>query len=44
MIDLLILFKGSPHQIHFILEINVGKRRIRHKTTPNLNDVNFNRF
>ena len=27
---------------HFIFETNVGKRRIRHKTTLNLNDINFN--
>ena len=26
---------------HLIVEINVGKRRIRHRTTPNLNEVNF---
>ena len=26
-------FKGSPDQKHFILEINVGNRRIRHKMT-----------
>ena len=33
-------------QIEDILcfEINVGKRRIRHRTTLNLNDVIFNRF
>ena len=35
--------KGSSDPGHFIFEINVGKRRIRHKTTLNLNDVNFNR-
>ena len=34
-------FKGSPYQNHFIYEINIGKRRIRHKTTLNLNDVIF---
>ena len=32
-------FKGSAS--HFIFEINVGKRRIRHRTTLNLNDVIF---
>ena len=30
-------YKGSPHRIHFIFEINVGKRRIRHRTTLQLN-------
>ena len=30
-------FKGSPYTIHFIFEINVGKRRIRQRTTLNLN-------
>ena len=29
--------KGSSDQIHFFLEINVGKSRIRHTTTLNLN-------
>ena len=29
-------FKGSSDQNHFIFEINVGKRRIRHITTLNL--------
>ena len=29
--------KGSPDQSHFIFEIDVGKSRIRHKTTLNLN-------
>ena len=28
----------------FSFEINVGKRRIRHRTTLNLNDLIFNRF
>ena len=37
-------FKGSPDSSHFIFEVNVGKRRIRHRTTLNLNDVIFNRF
>ena len=32
-------FKGSPDQSHFIFEINVGKSRIRHITTLNLNDI-----
>ena len=30
------IFKGSPDQSHFIFEINVGNRRIRHITTLNL--------
>ena len=34
-------FKGSSHQSHFIFEINVGKRRFRHRTTSNLNQVMF---
>jgi len=38
------ILKGSPCPSHFILQINVGKRRIRHKTTLNLNDVIFDRF
>ena len=35
----LVRFKGSPDRSHFIFEINVGKSRIRHRTTLNLNDV-----
>ena len=31
-------FKGSPDPSHFIFEIDVGERRIRHWTTLNLND------
>ena len=31
-------FKDSPDQSHFIFEINVGKSRIRHRTTMNIND------
>ena len=30
-------FKGGLDQSHFIFEINVGKRRIRHTTTLKLN-------
>ena len=30
-------FKGSPDPSHFIFKIKVGKRRIRHGTTLNLN-------
>ena len=29
-------FKGSQDRSHFIFETNVGKRRIRHRTTLNL--------
>ena len=32
-----IFLKGSPDPRHLIFEINVGKRRIRHITTLNLN-------
>ena len=35
------IFKGSSDQSHFIFEINVGKKRIRHGTTMNLNDDRF---
>ena len=33
-----IIFKGSSDQSHFIFEINVRKRRIRHITTLKLNE------
>ena len=33
------IFKGSSDQSHFIFEINVGKSRIRHITTLNLNNI-----
>ena len=36
--------KGSSDPSHFIFEINVGKSRIRHRTTLNFNDGIFNRF
>ena len=36
--------KDSPDPSHFIFEIHVGKRRIRHRTNLNLNDAIFNRF
>ena len=36
--------KGSPDQSHFMSEINVGKRRIRQRTDPKLNDLIFTRF
>ena len=36
--------KGSPDPSHFIFEIIAGKRRIRHRTTLNLNDFILNRF
>ena len=39
-----ILFKGSPDLNHLIFEINVGKGRIRHKTTLNLNDEFLDRL
>ena len=32
------ILKGSPDQSHFIFEINVGKSRIRHKTTSKIED------
>ena len=38
------IIKGSSDSSHFIFEINVGKRRIRHRTTLNLTDAIFNRF
>ena len=34
------IFKGSWDPSHFIFENNVGKSRIRHRTTLNLNEVN----
>ena len=37
-------FKGSSDPSQFIFEINVGKSRIRHWTTLNLNHAIFNRF
>ena len=37
-------FKDSPDLSRFILEINVGKRRIRHRTTPKLNDEFLDRL
>ena len=37
-------FKDDSDPSHFIFEINVGKGRIRHRTTLNLKDVIFNRF
>ena len=36
--------KCSSDQSHFIFEINVGKSRIRHRTTPNLNHTIYNPF
>ena len=36
--------KGGPDPSHFIFVINVGKSRIRHRTTLNLNDAIFNSF
>ena len=37
-------FKGSSGPSHFIFEINVGKSRIRHRTTLELNDELLNRL
>ena len=34
----------SQEPSHLIFEINVGKRRIRHRSEFFLNDVNYNRF
>ena len=34
----MVLIKDSPEASHFIFEINVRKRRIRHTTTLELND------
>ena len=39
--NFLIDIKGSPDPNYFIFEINVGNGRIRHRMTPNLNEVNF---
>ena len=39
-----LIVKGSPDLSHFICEINVGKKRIRNRTTMNLNDLIFSRF
>ena len=36
--------KGSPDSSLFIFEINVGKRRIRHTSTINLNNVSFRNY
>ena len=36
--------KGSSDPIHFSFEMNVGKSRIRHISTLNLNDIIFNRY
>ena len=36
--------KGSSDPSHFILEINVGKSRIRHITTVKLNDEFLDRL
>ena len=38
------IIKSSSDPKHFIFEINVGKRWIRHETTLKLNDDIFNRF
>ena len=38
MVAFQMVVKGSPDPSHFIFEINVGKKRIRHRTTLKLND------
>ena len=38
------VLKGSSDPSHFIFEINVGKRRIRHTTTLKLNDEFLDRL
>ena len=38
------IFKGSLDVSHFILEINIGKRRIRHTTTLKLYDKFLDRL
>ena len=38
------IFKGCPDSSHFIFEIDVGKKRIRHRTTLNSNDAILSRF
>ena len=37
-------FKGSPYPNHLIFEINVGRGKIRQRTTLNFNDIILNRF
>ena len=37
-------FNGNPDASHFILEISVGRRRIRHKTTLKLTDEFLDRL
>ena len=44
MTDPALSIKGSSDPRRFIFEINAGNSRIRHRTTLNLNDVNFNQF
>ena len=39
-----LLLKSSSDSSHFMFEINVGKSRIRHRTTLNLDNVIFKRF
>ena len=43
-VSLLKPFKGSRDPSHFVFEINVGKKRIRHTTTLKLNDEILNRL
>ena len=43
-LDRLCQFKGSSYQSHFIFKMNLGKVRIRHKTTLKLNDEFLHRL
>ena len=38
------MIRNPARTNHFIFEINVGKSRIRHRTTLNLNELIFSRF
>ena len=39
-----LMIKDSSDPSHFAFEINVGRERIRHRTTLSFNDAFFNRF
>ena len=43
-LDRLCQFKGSSYLSHFIFKMNLGKVRIRHKTTLKLNDEFLHRL
>ena len=43
LMSILTTIKGNSDPSHFIFEINVGKSRIRHRTTLKLNDELLNR-